>query len=112
MFIINIAKPLTIFLLLAATILLIILGNIVKKSYVTAIPLFAFLALLVSHVVQLMILPVEYSYLGTTLTWCIVIDLAFIFITFISFLWVDDLDAKKHNKKSIDNSLEWFWKEI
>lgn len=112
MFILNTTAPLTVFLLVIATVLLIFLGKELKKSYITAIPLFAYLLLLVIHVIRLMTLPVEYNYLSSTLSWCIVLDFAFIFITFISYLWVDDLEAKKYNKKSIDNSLDWFWKEI
>lgn len=112
MFILDITAPLTVILLVIATILLIFLGKELKKSYITAIPLFAYLLLLVIHVIRLMTLPIEYNYLSSTLSGCIVLDFAFIFITFISYLWVDDLEAKKYNKKSIDNSLDWFWKEI
>ena len=35
-----------------------------------------------------------------------------ILITFFAYLWVDDLEAKANNKKSIDNSLDWFWREV
>ncbi len=43
---------------------------------------------------------------------CIGMDLVFLFLTFISYLWVDDLSAKKHNKKSYDDSLSWFWEKL
>ena len=112
MFFVDITNVVTLLLLLIVTVLLIFLGHELKKSYITAIPLFAFLALLVSHVVQLMTLSVEFSDLSSTLTWCIVLDFAFIFISFLSYLWIDDIEAKKNNKKSIDDSLEWFWKEV
>jgi hypothetical protein len=112
MFIIDITNFITLILLLICTILLIFLGHELKKSYITAIPLFAFLILLVIHVMQLMTLSVEYIDLGSKLSWCIVLDFAFILISFLSYLWVDDLEAKKMNKKSIDNSLDWFWKQI
>ena len=112
MFILDITNGLTLVLLLAFTLLLIFLGRELKKSFITAIPLFSFLALLIMHVIQLMTLTVEYSHMSSTLTWCIILDFAFIFISFISYLWVDDLEAKKMNKKSIDNSLDWFWKEV
>ena len=112
MFILDITNVVTLLLLLIVTVLLIFLGHELKKSYITAIPLFAFLALLVSHVVQLMTLSAEYSDMSSKLTWCIVLDFAFIFISFLSYLWIDDIEAKKTNKKSIDDSLEWFWKEV
>ena len=112
MFILDITNVVTLLLLVIVTVLLIFLGREFKKSIITAIPLFAFLALLVMHVVQLMTLSAEYSDMSSTLTWCVIIDFAFIFISFISYLWVDDIEAKKMNKMSIDNSLEWFWKEV
>lgn len=112
MFILDITNVVTLLLLLIFTVLLIFLGRELKKSYITAIPLFVFLTFLVVHVVQLMTLPIEYSNMSSTLSWCIVLDFAFIFISFISYLWIDDLEAKKMNKKSIDNSLDWFWKEV
>ena len=106
MFILDITNAVTLLLLLM------FLSYELKRSYIVAIPLFTFLLLLVMHVVQLMTLSGEYSYNSPTLTWCIILDFAFIFISFISYLWVDDLEAKKFNKKSIDNSLDWFWKEV
>lgn len=112
MFILDITNVVTLLLLLLVTVLLIFLSHELKKSYIAAIPLFAFLCLLVMHVIQLMTLSPEYSNMTSTLTWCIILDFAFIFISFISYLWVDDLEAKRLNKKSIDDSLEWFWKEV
>lgn len=112
MFVLNITNPITVLLLVLFAVALIYLGYELKKSYITAIPLFVFLAFLVTHVIQLMTLPVEFDQYSSILTWCIVLDFMFIFITFVSYLWVDDLEAKKFNKKSIDDSLDWFWKEI
>ena len=36
----------------------------------------------------------------------------FVFLSFISYLWIDDIEAKERKVKSIDNSLEWFWKKV
>ncbi len=110
MFILNMIHPITLILLLIVTILLIFLGHELKKSYIIAIPLFAFLAILVTHVFQIFMTSVETE--ANKLTWCIVVDCAFIFITLISYLWVDDIETRAKNKKSIENSLDWFWKEI
>ena len=112
MFILDIASPLTLFLILLAVVLLIFLGQEVKKSVAVAIPLFAFLILLVIHVAQVTTLSEDLAYLASTLYKCIALDFLFILITFFSYLWVDDIEAKANNKKSIDNSLDWFWREI
>lgn len=112
MFIFDISNPLTLILMLAATVLLIFLAQEIKKSYITALPLFAYLIILIAHVAQLMTLSEEYRYLVNTLSRCLAIDFVFILITFFSYLWVDDIEAKKLGKKSIDNSLDWFWKKV
>ena len=86
MAIFNISNPLTLLLMLVATGLLIFLAQELKKSYISVIPLVFYLVLLIVHVIQL--------------------------ITFFAYLWVDDIEAKKLGKKSVDNSLDWFWKSV
>ncbi len=112
MFIFDISNPLTLILMLAATVLLIFLAQEIKKSYVAAILLFAYLIVLIMHVAQMATLPEEFRYMLSTLSRCIAIDFIFVLITFFSYLWVDDIEAKAEGKKSIDNSLDWFWKKI
>ena len=112
MFIFDLTNPLTLLLVVLATALLIFLGQEIKRSSVAIIPLIAFLGLLVIHVVQVSSLGAEYSYLASTIYKCIALDFLFILVTFFSYLWVDDLEAKKNNIKSIDHSLDWFWEEI
>ncbi len=112
MFIFDLTNPITLLLVVLATALLIFLGQELKRSSVAIIPLICFLGLLIIHVVQVSTLSTEFSYLASTVYKCIAIDFLFILITFFSYLWVDDLEARKNNIKSIDNSLDWFWKEI
>lgn len=112
MLIFDISNPLTLLLMLAATILLIFLAQELKKSMITAGTLFVYLVFLVGHVAQIATLSEEYRYMLETLSRCIVIDFIFIFISFFSYLWIDDIETKKTGKKSLDNSLEWFWKKV
>jgi len=112
MFIFDISNPLTLLLMLAATVLLIFLAQEVKKSYIGAIILFAYLIMLIIHVAQIATLSEEFRYMLTTLSRCIAIDFVFVLISFFSYLWVDDIEAKAEGKKSIDNSLDWFWREV
>ena len=112
MFIFDISNPLTLVLMLAMTVLLIFLAQEIKKSSVAAIMLFAYLVILIMHVAQLATLPEEFRYMLTTISRCVAIDFVFILITFFSYLWVDDIEAKVKGKKSIDNSLDWFWKKV
>ncbi len=113
MFIVDVTNPLTLLLLLTATVLLIFLGKETKKPFAPAISLAIFLILVVMHSVQLAILPdvnVEETY--STLLGCITVDLVMIFVTFFGYLWVDDIACKFYKKKSIDNSLDWFWNKV
>lgn len=112
MFIFDISNPLTLVLMLAATVLLIFLAQEIKKSAVAAVALIAYLVILIIHVAQMTTLAEEFRYLSETLSRCITIDFIFILITFFAYLWVDDIEAKANNKKSYDNSLDWFWKKV
>ena len=112
MLILNISNPLTLLLMLIITVLLIFLAQELKKSYIGAIMLFAYLILLVVHVAQLVTLPEEYAANMPIIARCIAIDFVFILITFFAYLWVDDMEAKKFGKKSFDNSLDWFWRNV
>ena len=112
MLILDLTNPFTLLLIVIATALLIFLGQAIKRSAIALIPLIFFLGLLVVHVVQVLTLDSEYVYLSSLLYKCIAIDFLFILITFFTYLWVDDLEAKKYNIKSLDNSLDWFWKEL
>ena len=110
--IINISNPIALVLLLAATVLLIFFGKESKKSKIPQIVLIVYLVLLILHGIQLLGIPSIERDTVTTLYRCIAIDFAFILITFFAYLWIDDIEAKEIGKKSIDNSLDWFWKNV
>lgn len=110
MFLLNTIEPLTVLLLLAATVLLIFLGKEIKKPAIPAIVLTAFLVILVIHAVQL-VMP-SYAEYYVTIRYCMAFELCMVLVTFFSYLWVDDIASKFYKKKSVDNSLDWFWKQI
>ena len=113
MFIIDLTNSLTLVLLLAATVLLIFLGKEVKKPVIPALALFAYLILVTIHSIQLATLTSElHDVYFKILINCISVDCIMIFVSFFAYLWIDDIASKFYKKKSIDNSLDWFWKEI
>lgn len=113
MFVVNVSEPLTLLLLTIATVLLIFLGKEVKKSYIPAFALFAYLMLVVMHSIQLANLTEEFREVYyDVLIRCIAIDCVMIFVSFFAYLWVDDIACKFYNKKSVDNSLDWFWRNV
>lgn len=110
MFLLNTIQPLTVLLLLTASVLLIFLGKEIKKPALPAIVLIAFLVILVMHAVQLA-MP-SYAEYYVTIRYCIAFELTMVLVTFLSYLWVDDVASKFYKKKSLDNSLDWFWKQV
>ncbi len=112
MFVFDISNPLTLILMLVATVLLIFLSQEIKKSYISAIVLFAYLIILIIHVAQIATLSEEFRHMLRVLSRCIAIDFIFVLISFFAYLWVDDIEAKAEGKKSIDNSLDWFWRKV
>lgn len=112
MFIINLTNPLTLILLLAATVLLIFLGKEIKKPHAPAVALIFFLVLILMHSVQLTMPEANVEEIHAALVGSLGIDFIMIFISFFGYLWVDDIAAKFYKKKSIDNSLDWFWNKV
>ena len=112
MFIFDISDLLNLLLVLVGSILLIFLAQEFKKSYIAGIVLFAHLIMLVMHAAQLVTLEEEFQNMSPILARCVAIDFVFVFISFFAYLWVDDLEAKKMEKKSIDGSLDWLWKKL
>lgn len=105
---INMTDPWVMLMALLVNVLFIILGKEFKKSLLPAMALFLFLAIIMLHSIQIFL--TEGS--AVFLTRCLGYDAIMVFISYISYLWVDDIEAKANNKKSIDNSLEWFWKQV
>lgn len=73
-------------------------------------------ALLMTYIIILLILHSTMSITNDTDTRVkyisMAIDLIFLFLSFVSFLWIDDINAKKKNLKNYDNSLSWFWDDL
>ena len=112
MFLINIANPWILLVSLFLTIAFVYIGKEAKNAYVSLMPLIVFLVLLLMHGIQFLILPVQYETMAPVLGSNLFVDFVMVFVSYISYLWVDDIEAKAKKKKSVDNSLEWFWKNV
>lgn len=110
MIFIDVTDPINMLLLLTATVLLIFLSREIKKPAVAAIPLAVFLGLVSMHAFQLGLSSMQEF--KDVLFGCIAYDCIMIFVSFFSYLWVDDIAAKAYKKKSLDNSLDWFWNNV
>ena len=113
MFIFNLTDPNTLILVTIATILFIFLSQEIKKSMIAVIPLFAFLLLLVVHTIQIITLKEAFSYLYSILCYNMALDFVFLLITFLGYLWADDVEAKALNKKILNSKgINWLFKNV
>lgn len=108
---IDITEPIMLLFFLLLYALLIIIGKEFKRSYVTLVALVISLLMLIIHGAQLFTLKLEFEELRSTFARCITIDFIFVLLTYLSYMWVDDIESKYRNKKNIDNNLDWFWKK-
>lgn len=113
MFIFDLTNIFTLVLILMATILFIFLSQEIKNSKVAAIPLFGFLIDLIIHTIQILTLKQEYSYLYSKLCMNMAIDFGLLLVTFLAYLWADEVEAKQFNKKTIDSKgINWLFKQV
>lgn len=104
----NTAEPA---IILMYTVIISLMIFVSRKTEKTALPIALvvyMLILLIMHSTQKTITDA----LTKTKYISIAFDLIFLFLSFISFLWIDEINAKKKNLKSYDNSLAWFWDEL
>jgi len=113
MYVFNVTEPITLLLMLALTVLLIFLGKEIKRPFAPAIALAIHLILAIIHSVQLGFIPQDgYDAYFSILIGSLTIDAVMILISFFAYLWIDDIACRFYKKKSIDNSLDWFWKKV
>lgn len=113
MFILDLTNLITLLLVTIVTVLLIYLSQELKKSMIAVIPLFAFVIDLIIHTVQTLTLREEFAYLFGTLTANMAIDFAFLLVTFLAYLWADNVEANEFNKKKIDSrGINWLFKKV
>ena len=110
MYILDLTNPLVLLAAIMVYSLLIVLGKEYKNSALPAISLIIFLTTLGIYGVQMFLS--NNADTNKILVTCIGYNSVLVFLSYISYLWVDDMEAKAKNKKSIDNSLDWFWKKV
>lgn len=109
---INFTNPTAILIGVILFLLVLYLARETKKAWIIGIMLFAFLGLLVGHTVEFATVAKENEEIYNAVLASATMDLVFIFLSFITYLWIDDIEAKAGKKKSIDNSLDWFWNKV
>jgi len=107
---INFTDPIAILIALVLFVLVLFLAKETNKSVIIGIMLGVFLVILIGHTIEFTTLSDQH--IRQIIMNSITYDLIFIFLSFITYLWIDDIESKINKKKSIDNSLDWFWKKV
>ena len=110
--IVDLSNPLNILVAVILYVLVLFLSKEIKRSNISCIMLIAFLTLIAGHCIEYVMANDPTGQLTSTLANCIAVDFVFIFLSFVGYLWMDDVEAKDKKIKSIDNSLDWFWKKV
>lgn len=91
--IVNLANIWYLIPVLVVFVLCIYLAQSFKSNTIPCIMLLVFLTLLVGHTIEISIVP------NVSLVICIIIDEAFTFAAFLSFLWLDRVQVENNKKK-------------
>ncbi len=110
MYILDLTNPLVLFAAILIYAVLMILGKEFKKSILPAISLGIFVITIAIYGVQISL--AETAETTRLIVSCMAYNAVLVLLSYLSYLWVDDIEAKANNKKSIDNSLDWFWEKI
>ena len=110
--IINLSDPYTILITLVLFVLVLWLARETKKSSIVGTMLVVFLAIIVGHSIEYVITQDPTGEIIEIISKSIAMDFIFIFLSFITYLLIDDIESKEKKKKSLDNSLDWFWKKV
>jgi hypothetical protein len=90
------------------TSLLILVGRKIEKPFLPVIAMALNIGLLVYNTVT-----IEFSKAPASMQYYfLAVEFLLLLVSFIAFLWLDSMSAKKYNLKSYDDSLDWFWKKI
>ena len=103
---------LTIVMVTITTVLAIAFSRKIERPILPGVLIILYLLLLVYHSYVLNNIPVELEAAISQVYLCIAMDFLWLLISFLGYLWIDDIAATKFNKKSYDNSLTWFWDKL
>lgn len=110
--IINFTNPLSILIGVILFVLVIYLARETKKAWIIGALLFGFIGLLVAHTIEFTTIASQSQEVYNAIVTSATMDLIFVFLSFISYLWIDDIQSKEGKRKSIDDSLSWFWNKV
>ena len=108
----NTANHFIIIIITLATVGVIALARKTERPVFPALLIIVDLALLLYHSYLLNRLPSVLEYRISQTYLCLAMDFLWLLISFLGYLWIDDIRGIKLNKKNYDNSMAWFWSKL
>ena len=109
---VNTADPVVLLISLAVLVLIIVISRKIEHIPLLIVAILVLIGTLIYHSAFLEGLASTEDALISQTYYCIAADMVMLLLAFISFLWVDDIVAKKKKLKSYDDSLNWFWNKL
>jgi Na+/citrate or Na+/malate symporter len=103
---------LTIVIVTLTTVLVIAFSRKIEKPTLPGILILVYLFLLIYHSYILKNVSVDLEEVISQIYLFIAMDFLWLLMSFLGYLWIDDISATKLHKKSYDDSLKWFWDKI
>ena len=107
----NTSNPIIILIIVAVMALIIFISRKAEITWPLIILMVGIVGYLIYHSIQLDSVE-KGSEIISIIYHCIACDLIYMLISFMSYLWIDDIVAKKKKLKSYDDSLSWFWNKL
>lgn len=109
---INTASYLPIIVITISIVGIIILSKKIERTFLLGILIIMNLGLLLYHSYLLNSISSMFVEQISHLYLCLAMDFLWLLISFLGYLWIDDISSIKFKKKSYDNSLSWFWNKL
>lgn len=106
---IDLTNPMVLLPTLAILLVCIFISKKLKNPYVMLGILIINIGVLLLHFLSIGKVDIDVE---QTLYFSLAIDFSLLLISFMSYLWVDNIKSREDNVKSIDDGISWFWDKI
>ncbi len=110
--VINFTNPISVLVGVILFLLVLYLAKETKKAWIVAVMLFTFILVLAGHTIEFATIATQSEALYKAITTSSIYDFAFILLSFLAYLWLDEIEVREGKRKSIDNGLAWFWNKV
>jgi len=102
----------TIMVVTLTMVLVIAFARKIEKPILAGVLIVLNLMLLIYHTYLLNTIPSVLEEAVSQVYLCIAMDFLWLLVSFLGYLWIDDIAATKFHRKSYDSSMNWFWDKL